>query len=37
MDEDQEKPEIDESVPPEEPEMEDEVRRSRLETETVEL
>ena len=37
MDEDAEKPVIDEEVPDEEPEMEEEVRRERIETETVEL
>ena len=37
MDEDAEKPVIDEEVPEEEPEMEEEVRRERIETETVEL
>ena len=37
MDEDAEKPVIDEEVPEEEPEMEEEVRRERIESETVEL
>lgn len=37
MDEDAEKPVIDEEVPDEEPEMADEVKRERVETETVEL
>jgi hypothetical protein len=34
MDDDAEKPEIDETVPPEEPEMEDDERKQRLESET---
>ena len=37
MEEDAEKPEIDETVPDEEPEMEEDVKRSRLESETTEL
>lgn len=37
MEEDAEKPVIDETVPDEEPEMEDDVRRERLESETVTL
>ena len=37
MDEDAEKPVIDEEVPAEEAEMADEVKRERIETETVEL
>ena len=37
MDEDAEKPVIDEEVPDEEPEIEDEVRKERVETETVAL
>ena len=37
MDEDAEKPEIDETIPDDEPEMEEEVRKQRLESETVEL
>lgn len=37
MEEDAEKPVIDEEVPEEEPEMEDDVKRHRLEEETVEL
>jgi len=37
MDEEAEKPEIDETVPDEEPEMDEEMRKSRIETETVEL
>ena len=37
MDEDAEKPEIDESIPDDEPEMEEDVRRQRLESETIEL
>lgn len=37
MDEDAEKPEIDETVPEEEPEMDDDVRRERIESETVTL
>lgn len=37
MEEDAEKPVIDEEVPEEEPEMEDEVRRERIETEKVDL
>ena len=34
MDDDAEKPEIDETVSPEEPEMEDDERKQRLESET---
>lgn len=37
MDEDAEKPTIDEEVPEEEPEMEDDVRKERIETETVDM
>ena len=37
MDEDAEKPVIDEEVPDEEPEMEDDVRRERIESEKVDL
>lgn len=37
MDEDAEKPVIDEEVPEEEPEIEEEVRKERIEAETVEL
>ena len=37
MDEDAEKPVIDEDVPEEEPEMDDETRRERIETEKVDL
>ena len=37
MDEDAEKPTIDEDVPEEESEMEDETRRERIESETVDL
>lgn len=37
MEEDAEKPVIDEEVPDEEPEMEDDVRRERIETEKVDL
>ena len=37
MDEDAEKPAIDEDVPEEEPEMDDDTRRERIESETVDL
>lgn len=37
MEEDAEKPAIDEEVPEEEPEMDDETRKERIEAETVDL